>query len=408
MPKVVVTLPAYRAALTVGKTVADVPADYADDMILVDDASPDDTVALARALGLTVHVHTENRGYGANLKTCYLRALEQGADVIVVLHPDYQYDPKAVPLLIAPILGGDADMTFGSRFAGIGDPRAGGMPLYRFLGNRITTIVQNAFLGTRFSEMHSGMRAYTRSCLLSLPFLSYSDDFVFESQILVDAVIRRHRVVEVPIPTRYTLESSSLGLVRLFKYVWETITHTTRQTLRWGRRGRRWPVVGTRDTELPADIVNHPFRGAKEARAIPEDVAARIVESLLLRLGAYLLPGSTVALVAGSEEWLQRLMTAAGWGSGEDPTKQADVVIAFGDSIESGVSTAHDSLHAEGMLALIVPKRTSGAGSKSTPKSLAVSLRREGFHLIEWEPLMGAARDWSLALARPIEDPAKG
>ena len=157
-PTVVITMPAFRAAGTLAKTVAEIPAGISDAIILVDDASPDNTVELARELGITVYAHPENRGYGGNQKTCYTRALAEGADIVVLLHPDYQYDPKTVPLLIAPIVAGQADMTFGSRFAGLGDPRGGGMPLYRFLGNRVTTTLENLMLGSRFTDLHSGLR----------------------------------------------------------------------------------------------------------------------------------------------------------------------------------------------------------------------------------------------------------
>jgi len=174
-----------------------------------------------------------------NQKTCYAEALAAGADIVVLLHPDYQYDPAAVPLLIAPIVAGDADMTFGSRFAGLGDPLAGGMPLYRFVGNRFSTIMENLILGSRFTEMHSGMRAYTRQCLETLPFKSYPDDFRFDSQMLVDAVTLGLRVVEVPIPTRYTEESSSIGIGRSLRYVWGSIGYAALQALRRGRRRRR-------------------------------------------------------------------------------------------------------------------------------------------------------------------------
>lgn len=244
--RVVVTLPAYHAEKTLERTVADLPADVADELILVDDASSDNTAQLARDLGISVYVHPTNRGYGGNQKTCYSKALEGNADIVVLLHPDYQYDPKAVPLLIAPIVAGDADMTFGSRFAGLGDPIGGGMPRYRYWGNRVTTAVENAALGTRFSEMHSGLRAYTRDCLLSLPFLGYSDDFAFDAQFLVDAVVGGQRVVEVPIPTRYTKESSSISVIRSLRYVAHSMVYAWRQRLRWGRRGKRLPVVGPR------------------------------------------------------------------------------------------------------------------------------------------------------------------
>ena len=243
MSRIVITLPAYRAERTLEKTVAEIPAGVADEVILVDDASPDNTVAVAEELGLRVFVHAQNRGYGGNQKTCYVQALEGGADVIVLLHPDYQYDPKAVPLLIAPILAGYADMTFGSRFAGQGDPRGGGMPLYRFLGNRLTTTLENVMLGSRFTDMHSGLRAYTRECLLSVPFLRYTDDFSFDSQMLVDAATGGLRVVEVPIPTRYTRESSSIDVGRSLRYVAESLRYTTSRSLKRGRRGRKAPAA---------------------------------------------------------------------------------------------------------------------------------------------------------------------
>ena len=243
MPKVVIVMPAYRAEETLERTIADIPHGVADQLILVDDASPDNTVEVARSLGIDVHVHSRNRGYGGNQKTCYTEALRAGADVVVLLHPDYQYDPKAVPLLIAPILAGDADMTFGSRFAGLGDPLAGGMPAYRFLGNRITTTLENAILGARFTDMHSGLRAYTRQCLLSLPFRSYSDDFMFDSHFLVDAVTTGQRVVEVPIPTRYTKESSSISVVRSLRYVGGSLAYSALEMVKRGRRGNRSPVT---------------------------------------------------------------------------------------------------------------------------------------------------------------------
>jgi len=241
MPKVIVTMPAYNAARTLERTLLDLPAQIADEIILVDDASPDETASLARELGIRVFVHPTNRGYGGNQKTCYREAIREGADIVVMLHPDYQYDPKAVPLLIAPILAGDADMTFGSRFAGLGDPLAGGMPMYRYLGNRLTTTVENLLLGSRFTDMHSGMRAYSRRCLLSLPFLTYSDDFAFDTELLVDAVTSDQRVVEVPIPTRYTKESSSISVSRSLRYVSASVAYTARTVMQRGRRGRAWP-----------------------------------------------------------------------------------------------------------------------------------------------------------------------
>jgi glycosyltransferase involved in cell wall biosynthesis/2-polyprenyl-3-methyl-5-hydroxy-6-metoxy-1,4-benzoquinol methylase len=239
-PKVVITMPAYQAEMTLEQTVLAIPAGVADELILVDDASRDGTADLARRLGLQVHVHPVNRGYGANQKSCYSHALASEADIVVMLHPDYQYEPKAVPLLIAPILAGDADMTFGSRFAGMGDPLGGGMPHYRYFGNRIVTSAQNLMLGTRFTDMHSGMRAYTRACLESLPFRQYSEGFAFDAEFLVDAVTSGQRVVEVPIPTRYTKESSSISVLRSLAYVWRGTVYAARRAMVRGRRGGRY------------------------------------------------------------------------------------------------------------------------------------------------------------------------
>jgi len=215
----VVAMPAFLAAHTLEQTVRDLPASSADHLLLVDDASDDTTVEVARGLGIDVRVHDRNLGYGANQKTCYREALRLGATVIVLLHPDYQYDPKAVPALVAPIVAGTADFVFGSRFACTGDPRAGGMPGYRYWGNRAATLLENALLRTHFTEMHSGMKAYSRRFLESVPFERYSDSFVFDTQILVGAVLGGFRIQEVAIPTRYTSESSSVGVRRSLEYV---------------------------------------------------------------------------------------------------------------------------------------------------------------------------------------------
>lgn len=188
-PRIVVTMPAYRAELTLAKTLYDIPAGFADEVILVDDASPDRTVEVARQLGLRVEVHQANRGYGGNQKTCYDLALADGADIIVLLHPDYQYEPKVLPDLVRPLLEGRADFTFGSRFANRGQPLKGGMPLYRFIGNIFTTRIENLVLGTNFTELHSGLKAYTRRFLEEIDYHRYDDKFVFDSQMVIDAVI---------------------------------------------------------------------------------------------------------------------------------------------------------------------------------------------------------------------------
>ncbi len=233
-------LPAYKAEGTLRRTIGALPAGSADHLLLVDDASPDGTVALALGMGIDVRVHDVNRGYGANQKTCYREALDLGATVVVLLHPDYQYDPGAVPALVAPILAGVADFTFGSRFACTGDPRSGGMPVYRYWGNRFSTTVENLLLRTHFTELHSGLKAYSRRFLESVDFDSFSDDFVFDTEILVAAVVGGFRIQEVAIPTRYTRESSSINVRRSLEYIGRSIEVCWRAApARRGRRGRR-------------------------------------------------------------------------------------------------------------------------------------------------------------------------
>lgn len=225
---IIVTMPAYYAERTLEKTYRDIPARLADHVLVIDDASGDHTVEVAQRLGLTVFVHPANRGYGGNQKTCYDEALRAGASIVVLLHPDYQYDPTTLEALVEPLLAGRADFTFGSRFAGGADPRSGGMPFYRYLGNRLTTAIENYVLGTHFTELHSGLKAYTRRFLESVDYHAYSDDFVFDSQMIIEAVVRGMRVEEVPTPTRYTLESSSISIGRSLKYIWLTLLELRR------------------------------------------------------------------------------------------------------------------------------------------------------------------------------------
>ena len=191
-------------------------------MLVVDDASPDDTVEVAQRLGLPTRRHPENRGSDGNQKTCYDWALSEGADIVVLLHPDYQYSPQCVPALTEPIASGRADFVFGSRFKDGGRPMDGGMPLYRYVGNRLTTVGENFFLGTNFSELHSGMKAYSRRFLQLVGYEDFSDAFVFDSQLLIRAVLLDFRIEEVAIPTRYTDESSSVSVRHSIKYILET------------------------------------------------------------------------------------------------------------------------------------------------------------------------------------------
>ncbi len=216
--KVVAVLPAYKAAKTVRRTFDAIPKDRIHEVILVDDASPDRTVEEARSIpNLIVVVHPQNLGYGGNQKTCYRTALERGADAVVMIHPDLQYDPTLAYTLIEPILQNRYDMVMGSRFIGV-DPRLSGMPSWRYWGNRFLTSLQNLVLGTHMSEAHSGYRAYSRTLLSAIPFASFSNDFVFDAQMI--AAVARHnlRIGEVPIPVRYDQDSSSISFRRSVRY----------------------------------------------------------------------------------------------------------------------------------------------------------------------------------------------
>ena len=236
--RIIVTMPAYHAETTLEKTYREIPPGLAYDVLVVDDASTDGTVRKAQELGLNVFVHQANRGYGGNQKTCYDWALAAGANIIVLLHPDYQYDPATLTALVEPLLSGRADFTFGSRFAKGSDPRLGGMPLYRYVGNRLTTAIENRTLGTHFAELHSGLKAYTREFLESLDYHSYSDDFVFDSQMVIGAVLSGKRIEEVPIPTRYTMESSSISIRRSLVYIWQTFIQLWRMKHQQARQSR--------------------------------------------------------------------------------------------------------------------------------------------------------------------------
>ncbi|MBN1566215.1 MAG: glycosyltransferase family 2 protein [Acidobacteria bacterium] len=209
-PKIVIVLPAYNAARTLEKTYLDIPKEKVAKIILVDDVSQDQTVEVARSLGLSVVIHIQNRGYGGNQKTCYLEALKEGADVVVMLHPDHQYDSKLVPELVEPILSGEAAMVMGSRILN-GKALEGGMPLYKYLANRVLTTAENIIYRTDLTDCHSGFRAYSREFLTTVPFLLNSDDFVFDSQMIAQAVYMGFRIKEVPVQARYFPEASSVN-----------------------------------------------------------------------------------------------------------------------------------------------------------------------------------------------------
>jgi glycosyltransferase involved in cell wall biosynthesis len=228
--RVVIVMPAYNAARTLERTYADIPHDLIHHVILVDDVSKDETVEIAKQLGLEVIVHRQNLGYGGNQKTCYDRALEWGADVVVMLHPDYQYDATRIPALVAPILAGERDLMLGSRF--LGDPLAGGMPRWKFIANRFLTGLENAAFGLHLSEYHTGLRAYSRRLLETIPYRLNSDDFVFDQELIAQVVAARGLPVgEIAVPTRYFEEASSVGFRRSVVYGLSTLRVVARYLL---------------------------------------------------------------------------------------------------------------------------------------------------------------------------------
>ena len=217
-PKIVAVMPAYNAARTLEKTYKDIPRGIVDKVILVDDGSRDDTVKVAKKLGLQVVVHPQNRGYGGNQKTCYTIALSEGADIVIMIHPDYQYDSTLTGELVRPIIQNRFDLMLGSRVRTRQEALKGGMPLYKYINNRILTLIENFVLGQNLSEYHTGFRAYKRELLKKLPFHKYSDDFVFDQQILFGAIARGARIGEIPVPVRYFLEASSINFKRSLIY----------------------------------------------------------------------------------------------------------------------------------------------------------------------------------------------
>jgi glycosyltransferase involved in cell wall biosynthesis len=217
--RVVVVMPAYNASRTLERTHEEVLAHgFVDRVVVVDDASRDDTADRARMLArTTVHVHAVNRGYGANQKTCYALALDDGADVVVMVHPDYQYTPRLLPALVAPIVWDVHDCMLGSRILG-GHARSGGMPFYKYVANRALTFAENVLLDAKLSEYHTGYRAFSREVLLALPLADNSDDFVFDNQMLAEILWRGYRVGEVSCPTKYFPEASSIDFFRSLRY----------------------------------------------------------------------------------------------------------------------------------------------------------------------------------------------
>ncbi len=216
-------MPAYNAEKTLEKTVLEIPRDIVSEIILVDDNSTDKTVSLAKKLNLTVFCHDKNKGYGGNQKTCYKMALEKGADIIVMIHPDYQYDPKVIKYLVGFIEEGYCDVMLGSRIRSRKEALAGGMPMYKYFANRFLTFWENVLSGYNLSEWHTGMRAYKRGVLENIDFMKNSDDFVFDTQVLFKIIEKGYRIGEIPVPVRYFKEASSINFIRSLKYGFSTL-----------------------------------------------------------------------------------------------------------------------------------------------------------------------------------------
>ncbi|GIW20754.1 MAG: glycosyl transferase family 2 [Chloroflexota bacterium] len=264
--RVVVVMPAYNAAKTLERTYADIPHDVVDHVILVDDVSADGTVEIARRIGLEVIVHRQNLGYGGNQKTCYDAALAAGADVVVMLHPDYQYDATRIPDLVRPIVAGERDLVLGSRF--LGDPLAGGMPRWKYVANRFLTTVENLAFGLRLSEYHTGLRAYSRRLLEAIPYHRNSNDFVFDQELIAQVVALGlgHRIGEIAVPTRYFAEASSVGFRRSVVYGWSTLAVVLRYLLhRAGLRTTRPSAPSRWPRERRRRVAERPRLGRPRA-----------------------------------------------------------------------------------------------------------------------------------------------
>lgn len=221
-PKIVIIMPAYNAAKTVKDTYEEIPLKFRKNIILVDDGSTDDTVEIAKELGMEVFAHTRNLGYGGNQKTCYDEALKENPDVVVMLHPDYQYDAGLIEELIRPILDGRFDFMFGSRIQSRQSAILGGMPKLKYYVNRLVCILENVLLDVNFTEHFSGFRAYSKKVLKTVPFQYFSDDFVFDQQMVMSALSLGFKIGEIPIPTRYHKKASSIQFVRGTKFILNT------------------------------------------------------------------------------------------------------------------------------------------------------------------------------------------
>ncbi len=249
--RIIAVMPAYNAERTLAATLADMPAGCVDEIILVDDGSKDRTVELAREMGLTVIVHPQNRGYGGNQKTCYREALDRGADIVVMIHPDYQYDSRVIPHAVGFIELDICDVVLGNRIRSRQEALAGGMPLYKYLCNRVLTTVENFALGQNLGDFHSGFRVYRREVLERVAYEGNSDDFVFDTQFLVQAVQHGFRLADIPVPVRYFDEASSINFRRSLKYGFSTLGVVGRY---WLNRLRLWrsPMFAAKEGRSPS------------------------------------------------------------------------------------------------------------------------------------------------------------
>jgi glycosyltransferase involved in cell wall biosynthesis len=249
--RIVVVMPAYNASKTLEMTYREIPRDVVDEVILVDDQSRDDTAAQAQALGIRTVVHLRNRGYGGNQKTCYNEALSRGADVVVMVHPDYQYSPRLVTAMSSMITSGHYDIVLGSRILG-GGALKGGMPLYKYISNRILTFLENLALGAKVSEYHTGLRAFSRTLLESLPLEANNDNFVFDNEVLAQAVYFGFRIGEISCPTRYFDDASSTSFRQSVRYGFGVLGVTAKYVL--AKRGiMKFPIFVAKKSERVSD-----------------------------------------------------------------------------------------------------------------------------------------------------------
>ncbi|HEX9758165.1 MAG TPA: glycosyltransferase family 2 protein [Nitrospiria bacterium] len=223
LPKIIVVMPAFNAAKTLWHTFEGIPRDIVGEVILVDDASSDNTATLAERLNIKVIKHPHNVGYGGNQKTCYMEALRDGGEVVVMVHPDNQYDPRFISEIVKPILNGEAHIVLGSRMLMPGGALKGGMPMYKFIANKILSTIENVALGQSLSEFHTGYRAYSRRFLETIPFLRNSNDFDFDTQVLIQAVAFKFKIGEIPVTTKYFKDASSVNFWTSLRYGLKTL-----------------------------------------------------------------------------------------------------------------------------------------------------------------------------------------